>query len=156
MNIRLLFGSRQFVIELGILNIWDHRLRLHGSRDLRVNRIDDVVLFNSLSKDDIHKIIDIELEKLYGRIHSLGYIIKLTPAAKDFICEKGYDSNFGARPLKRAIQKYVEDPLAEEIIKSAVAEGDIVEVDLDKEKNDIVVRVSKPKETKPRKNKKEE
>ncbi len=121
-----------------------------------LNRIDDVVLFNSLSKDDIHKIIDIELEKLYGRVHAMGYTVKLTAAAKDFVCDKGYDANFGARPLKRAIQKYVEDPLAEEIIKSAVTEGDVVEVDFDKDKNDVVVKVVKPKESKPRKNKKEE
>ena len=69
-----------------------------------LNRVDDVVVFNSLTKDDIFKIIDIELKSLFDRIQSLGYTITLTDAAKDFIAEKGYDSNFGARPLKRAIQ----------------------------------------------------
>ena len=82
-----------------------------------LNRIDDVVVFNSLSKEDIHKIIDIELEGLYERIERLGYTIKITKEAKDFIVGKGFDIQFGASPLKRAIQKYLEDPLAEEIIK---------------------------------------
>jgi ATP-dependent Clp protease ATP-binding subunit ClpC len=116
-----------------------------------LNRIDDVVMFNSLTKEDIHKIIDIELEKLYGRLTSLGYVVKLTEAAKNFIEEKGYDIQYGARPLKRAIQKYVEDPLAEEIIKTSLSEGDIIEVDYDKEKADIVVNIVKPKFSKKKK-----
>ncbi|HCU43603.1 MAG TPA: Clp protease ClpC, partial [Sphingobacterium sp.] len=74
-----------------------------------LNRIDDVIVFNSLSKENIFKIIDIELRSLFGRITDLGYTIDLTVAAKEFIAEKGYDTNFGARPLKRAIQKYLED-----------------------------------------------
>lgn len=112
-----------------------------------LNRIDDVVVFNSLSKADIHKIIDIELEKLYGRINGLGYQINLTEAAKDFIEEKGYDENFGARPLKRAIQKYVEDPLAEEIINSNLVEGDILTIDLEGEGDarEVKVKISKAK-----------
>lgn len=120
-----------------------------------LNRIDDVIMFNSLGKEDIHKIIEIELKNLYGRINTLGYQIKLTDAAKDYIEEKGYDPQYGARPLKRAIQKYVEDPLAEEIIKNPLSEGDIIEVDYNKDKGEIVVTVSKPKEPKKR-NKKEE
>merc|ERR1712173_400249 len=91
-----------------------------------LNRIDDVVMFNSLVREDIHKIIDIELEKLYGRINELGYKIKLSEAAKDFIANKGFDEKYGARPLKRAIQKYIEDPLAEEIINSNLEEGDTI------------------------------
>jgi ATP-dependent Clp protease ATP-binding subunit ClpC len=118
-----------------------------------LNRIDDVVIFNSLSKEDIHKIIDIELNNLYGRLTSLGYNVKITDVAKDFIEEKGYDVQFGARPLKRAIQKYVEDPLAEEIIKTTLVEGDVIEVDFDKEKKEIVVNIIKPKAKK--KNKEE-
>src|SRR5688572_3973556 len=82
-----------------------------------LNRIDDVIIFNSLGKAEIHKIIDIELEHLYKRISDLGYKLSLSDAAKDFISEKGFDANFGARPLKRAIQKYIEDALPEEIIK---------------------------------------
>jgi len=124
-----------------------------------LNRIDDVVMFNSLSREDIHKIIDIELNSLYSRIGGLGYSIKISEEAKDFISDKGYDSQFGARPLKRAIQKYLEDPLAEEIIKSNISEGDIIAVEFDKEKEEIKIKISKPKdikETKPKKTKKDE
>jgi ATP-dependent Clp protease ATP-binding subunit ClpC len=110
-----------------------------------LNRIDDVVMFNSLGKDEIHKIIDIELNSLFGRVNNLGYTIKITDAAKDFIVEKGYDVQYGARPLKRAIQKYLEDPMAEEIIKSNLSEGDQIEIDYDAEKKEIVVRTVKPK-----------
>jgi ATP-dependent Clp protease ATP-binding subunit ClpC len=110
-----------------------------------LNRIDDVVMFNSLEKSDIHKIIDIELSHLFGRVTGLGYTIKITDAAKDYIVEKGYDANYGARPLKRAIQKYLEDPMAEEIIKNNLAEGDEIEVDYNKEKDEVVVSTHKPK-----------
>jgi len=104
-----------------------------------LNRIDDVVVFNSLGKEEIFKIIDIELRALFGRVETLGYRIKLTDEAKDFIADKGFDSAFGARPLKRAIQKYLEDPIAEEILKGEVNEGDTLEVNYDKEKEEIVV-----------------
>ncbi|MGL5891711.1 MAG: AAA family ATPase, partial [Bacteroidia bacterium] len=113
-----------------------------------LNRIDDVVLFNSLDREDIHRIIDIELDKLDKRIAALGYTIDITEKAKDYIVEKGFDANFGARPLKRAIQKYIEDPLAEEIIKSGVSEGDSVIIDLDEEKKEISITVNKPKSKK--------
>lgn len=118
-----------------------------------LNRIDDVVMFNSLSREDIHKIIDIELSNLFTRVNTLGFTIKITDAAKDFIVEKGYDVQYGARPLKRAIQKYLEDPMAEEIIQSHLAEGDEIEVDFDKEKGEITVKTHKPKT---KKNKKED
>ena len=108
-----------------------------------LNRIDDVVLFNSLSKDHIHKIIDIELIHLYKRIEELGYKLKLSTEAKDFISDKGYDVSFGARPLKRAIQKYLEDPLAEEIIKAELGEGDIIEVVFDTESTSLKISVHK-------------
>jgi ATP-dependent Clp protease ATP-binding subunit ClpC len=110
-----------------------------------LNRIDDVILFNSLSKEDIHKIIDIELKAFYKRMENMGYKMKLTDEAKDFIAEKGYDIQFGARPLKRAIQKYLEDPLAEEIIVSKISEGDTIEIGLDKEKQEVKIKTSKPK-----------
>jgi ATP-dependent Clp protease ATP-binding subunit ClpC len=113
-----------------------------------LNRIDDVIVFNSLGKDEIFKIIDIELGFLFGRVNSLGYKIELTLAAKEFIAEKGYDSQFGARPLKRAIQKYLEDPIAEEILKGELTEGDTLMVDFDKETNEIKV-IDKKKEAKP-------
>jgi len=97
-----------------------------------LNRVDDVVVFNSLGKDEIFRIIDIELKALFGRVHTLGYEIALTENAKDYIADKGFDSNFGARPLKRAIQKYLEDPIAEEILKGELTEGDTLEIDYDK------------------------
>jgi len=104
-----------------------------------LNRIDDVVVFNSLGREEIFKIIDIELKSLFGRVHNLGYEVKLTDQAKDFIADKGFDSAFGARPLKRAIQKYLEDPIAEEILKGEIQDGDTLEIDYDKEADQIVV-----------------
>ena len=82
-----------------------------------LNRIDDIVMFDQLDKDAIFKIIDVELADFYGRVMKLGYELKLSDEAKDFIAEKGYDKNFGARPLKRAIQKYLEDDLAELLLR---------------------------------------
>ncbi|WP_231463153.1 ATP-dependent Clp protease ATP-binding subunit [Pedobacter sp. Leaf132] len=108
-----------------------------------LNRVDDVVVFNSLGKDEIFRIIDIELKALFGRVHTLGYEIALTENAKDYIAEKGFDSNFGARPLKRAIQKYLEDPIAEEILKGELTEGDVLEIDYDKETETISVNHKK-------------
>jgi ATP-dependent Clp protease ATP-binding subunit ClpC len=109
-----------------------------------LNRIDDVVIFDALDRDDIHKIIDIELSHLYDRITAMGYKIVITPEAKDFIVEKGWDAQFGARPLKRAIQKYVEDLLAEEIIKTRITPEDLITIDFDKEKADMSITVTKP------------
>jgi len=113
-----------------------------------LNRIDDMIIFKSLTRENIHEIIDLELEKLYGRINSLGYQIELTDKAKDFLVEKGYDEKFGARPLKRAIQKYIEDPLAEEIIKSALHEGDTIKLDIEEGAEELSVKTVKksPKE----------
>ena len=99
-----------------------------------LNRVDDVILFNNLTKNDIEKIIDIELKKLIKRVNDLKYSLKLSKKAKLFIAEKGFDQNFGARPLKRAIQKYIEDPFAEKIINGNTNEGDIVKVDFDERK----------------------
>ena len=104
-----------------------------------LNRVDDVVVFNSLGKEEIFKIIDIELKSLFGRVHTLGYEVKLTDGAKEFIADKGFDSAFGARPLKRAIQKYLEDPIAEEILKGEIHEGDTLEIDYNKETEEITV-----------------
>ncbi|MBT8257246.1 MAG: ATP-dependent Clp protease ATP-binding subunit [Bacteroidia bacterium] len=108
-----------------------------------LNRIDDVVVFNILEKEHINKIIDIELGKLLERIDELGYTLKLSKKAKDFIAEKGFDQQYGARPLKRAIQKYIEDALAEEIINSNVQEGDTIKIDLDKSTNELNIKVEK-------------
>ncbi len=95
-----------------------------------LNRVDDMIMFKSLTRESIYKIIDLELQNLYGRINDLGYKIEMSDKAKDFIVDKGYDEKFGARPLKRAIQKYIEDPLAEEIIKSNLQEGDKISMDI--------------------------
>ncbi len=108
-----------------------------------LNRIDDVIVFNALEKEDINLIIEIELKKLYARIAELGYILSISDEAKAFIAEKGFDRQFGARPLKRAIQKYVEDALAEEIITSKVMVGDEIFMNLDSEKNELTVEVQK-------------
>src|SRR5690554_4331758 len=110
-----------------------------------LNRIDDVMVFNALERDDIHKIIDIELEKLYLRIKDLGYTLKLSAKAKDFIADKGFDKQYGARPLNRAIQKYIEDALAEEIINSKLEEGDSISMDLDEKKNELTIKIKKQK-----------
>ncbi|NNC94278.1 MAG: ATP-dependent Clp protease ATP-binding subunit [Chitinophagales bacterium] len=112
-----------------------------------LNRIDDVVIFNSLKKEHIHEIIDIALKDVYFRLSELGYEIKLTNAAKDYLADKGYDPNYGARPLHRAIQKYLEDPLAEQILNSEIKDGDVLHVDLDKKemKLKILIKAKKKK-----------
>ena len=112
-----------------------------------LNRIDDVIIFNNLQINHIHKIIDIELKKLFIRTDELGYKIKLTKKAKDFIAEKGFDKQYGARPLKRAIQKYLEDELAEEIIKSKIQVGDNIKVDLNKDKSKLILTSISSKKT---------
>jgi ATP-dependent Clp protease ATP-binding subunit ClpC len=115
-----------------------------------LNRIDDVVMFNALEKEDINKIIDIELNTLLLRIKDLGYNLKLTDKAKDYIADKGFDRQFGARPLKRAIQKYVEDALAEEIITSHIQSGDSISIDLDEKTQELnisIERAEKPTES---------
>ena len=113
-----------------------------------LNRIDDVVVFNTLEKEDIDKIIDIELEKLLVRIKNLGYKLTISKTAKNYIAEKGFDKQYGARPLKRAIQKYVEDLLAEEIINSSLKEGDSINLDLDKKSDELVINLLNKKEEK--------
>ncbi|MBT8298520.1 MAG: ATP-dependent Clp protease ATP-binding subunit [Maribacter sp.] len=108
-----------------------------------LNRIDDVVVFNALEREDIHKIIDIELAKLFERIKDIGYNLNLTEKAKDYIADKGFDRKYGARPLKRAIQKYIEDALAEEIVNSKLEEGDSIYMDLDKKKEILTIKIKK-------------
>ncbi len=98
-----------------------------------LNRIDDVIIFNSLTKDNIFNIIDILMKGVTKRLSTLGFSLELTEAAKSFLADKGYDQQFGARPLHRAIQKYLEDPLAEEILNLNVKAGDVLEADEDKE-----------------------
>ncbi len=106
-----------------------------------LNRIDDVLIFNSLERTDIHKIIDVELKKVYKRIEEMGYTLELTEKAHDYVAEKGWDDQYGARPLKRAIQKYVEDVLAEEIIKTKINIGEKIVIDYDDIKDDMIVNI---------------
>ncbi|SDN03612.1 ATP-dependent Clp protease ATP-binding subunit [Kriegella aquimaris] len=108
-----------------------------------LNRIDDVIVFNPLERKDIHLIIDIELHKLFERIKDIGYNLNLTEKAKDYIAEKGFDKQYGARPLKRAIQKYIEDALAEEIVNSKLEEGDSIFMDLDSKKDELTIKIKK-------------
>jgi ATP-dependent Clp protease ATP-binding subunit ClpC len=111
-----------------------------------LNRIDDVIMFNTLSKEDIFKIIDIELKGLFDRVASLNYKLKISKTAKEFIAEKGYDTQYGARPLKRAIQKYLEDEMAEVIIKASITEGDTISIGFDKKNEKITVKILGAKE----------
>jgi len=113
-----------------------------------LNRIDDVVLFNSLSKEDIGKIIDIELKGLFNRMKAMGYTINIDAEAKDFLCEKGFDVNFGARPLKRAIQKYLENPMAEVLIKLTQKGRETICIGYNKENEELTFEIISPTETK--------
>jgi ATP-dependent Clp protease ATP-binding subunit ClpC len=110
-----------------------------------LNRIDDVIMFNSLGKEQINKIIDLELRGLYDRVKSLGYQLKIATGARDYIAEKGFDANYGARPLKRAIQKYLEDPMAELLIRANLKEGDIINVGFNGIKSEIKIKIIKKK-----------
>ena len=112
-----------------------------------LNRIDDVIVFNPLEREHIHKIIDIELNKLFQRIREIGYELTLTEKAKDYIANKGFDKQYGARPLKRAIQKYIEDALAEEIVNAKLEEGDKISMDLDEKKDTLVITIEKAKKS---------
>jgi ATP-dependent Clp protease ATP-binding subunit ClpC len=111
-----------------------------------LNRIDDIVIFNSLTKEHIFEIIDILMKGVMKRLNTMGFSLEITPEAKEFIAEKGYDVQFGARPLHRAIQKYLEDTLAEEILNVTVKQGDVLIAGLDKEKQKIKFEFRKKEE----------
>lgn len=110
-----------------------------------LNRIDDIIIFNSLQQEDIKKIIDLELSKLYARLLKLGYTIELTEDAKNFISEKGWDKDYGARPLKRAIQKYIEDLLAEMLVNKQFAENQSIVLDVNEERTGLEGKAKKTK-----------
>ncbi len=116
-----------------------------------LNRLDDVIVFNSLQREHIHKIIDLTLGKLFARITTIGYHVELTDKAKDFLAEKGYDPQFGARPLNRAIQKYLEDPVAEEILKGEIGEGGTILADYEGTGDVLTIKAKKPKSSKEKK-----
>jgi len=107
-----------------------------------LNRIDDVMIFNQLSRENIFEIIDILMKGVLKRLNNLGFTLELTDEAKNFIADKGYDQQFGARPLHRAIQKWLEDPLAEEILNMNIKAGDVLIADLDKENSKIKFKKS--------------
>lgn len=111
-----------------------------------LNRLDDVIVFNSLQREDLHQIIDISLNKLFNRVKGLGYEIELTLPAKDFLSEKGYDPQYGARPLNRAIQKYLEDPVAEEILKGDLRDGDVLVANHEEGSEQLTITVRKKEE----------
>lgn len=136
-------SAKQAAADSRMRNVIERALKRTFAPEF-LNRIDDVIIFNRLEKEDILKIIDIELEKVFKRVKDLGYQLKLTDKAKEFIADKGFDKDFGARPLRRAIQKYIEDPLAEEIINSKVAEGDALLIDLNETTDGIAVSAQKP------------
>ncbi|MDX2285067.1 MAG: ATP-dependent Clp protease ATP-binding subunit [Bacteroidia bacterium] len=108
-----------------------------------LNRIDEVIIFNELDKEHIMRIIDLQLKSVFARIRERGFDVELTQAAKDFIAEKGFDKQFGARPLQRAIQKYLEDAIADQILETPAEDGDVLFVDFDKESEKITVTVGK-------------
>ena len=135
--------AQSFDIEKGVI---EKELKKTFSPEF-LNRIDDIVIFNPLEQSDIRKIVDIELIKLIKRIEQLGYQITITDAAKDFIAEKGFDSKFGARPLNRAIQKYVEDLVAENVVSNAINDGDMLIVDTGKDENKLDLKVEQKLET---------
>ena len=108
-----------------------------------LNRVDEIVIFNSLEKDDLKKIIDIELQTLLKRTKDLGYNVKISSKALNFLCDKGFDKKYGARPLKRAIQKYIEDLLAEEIVKAKLNIGDSIKIDWDGKSDNLSTHNSK-------------
>ena len=116
--------SEQAALERGVI---DKELKKKFAPEF-LNRIDDVIYFNSLKRDDIHKIISIELKGLFRRIQDMGFSITIDDKAKDFILNKGWDEQYGARPLRRAIQRYIEDDLADEIIKADIVPGDAISI----------------------------
>ena len=142
--------SRQDSEEEVMKSTIQHALKRAFSPEF-LNRLDDVIVFNALNKDHIHKIIDITLGKLFERINAMGYQVDLTKKAKDFLAEKGYDQQYGARPLNRAIQKYLEDPVAEEILKGEIEEGEVIVADHDGKGEELTLAVKKAK--KPQENK---
>ena len=137
-------SARESQVEANAKSVIENALKKAFAPEF-LNRVDDVMVFNALEREDIHKIIDIELDKLFARIQDLGYNLTLTEKAKDYIADKGFDKQYGARPLKRAIQKYIEDALAEEIINSKLQEGDGITMDFDEKKEELTIKIKKQK-----------
>ena len=138
-------GNKIAAVERESKQVIETQLKKFFSPEF-LNRVDDVVVFNSLSKEDIIQVLDIRMEKMLARIFELGYKVSLTKAAKEWLAAKGFDAEFGARPLQRALQKYLEEPLAEEILKGNVKEGSEIKVDHRKDADELKISVVKPKE----------
>jgi ATP-dependent Clp protease ATP-binding subunit ClpC len=120
-----------------------------------LNRLDDVIVFKSLGKEDIGRIVDIPLNDVIERVKEMGYTLKLDDTLKEYLIEKGYDEKYGARPLNRAIQKYVEDPIAEKVLDGDISLGDTVTISYDTKIEDIKVTIKKPKSSKKKEDKSE-
>ena len=108
-----------------------------------LNRLDDIIIFKSLTEDDIKKIIEIPLKELYDRIGELGFKLKITAKMKKYLTEVGYDEKYGARPLNRVIQKYIEDPIAEKMIDGGLKEGDTIKIGYSQDKVNVEVEKGK-------------
>ncbi|MEY2924522.1 MAG: hypothetical protein RLZZ337_1070, partial [Bacteroidota bacterium] len=140
-------AAKDKAMDLNAKGVIENALKRFFSPEF-LNRIDDVIVFNSLEKKDIEKILEISVAELVSRIKQIGFDIQLSKEAKEFLAEKGFDADFGARPLNRAIQKYLEDPLAEEILKSDIKDGDFLLVGLDAKKEELTFKKDKKKKDK--------
>jgi len=118
-----------------------------------LNRLDDIIIFKSLDKDDIKRIVDIPLNEVIGRVKEMGYNLKIDDTLKEYLIEKGYDEKYGARPLNRAIQRYVEDPIAERVLDGDVNIGDTITISYDTKIEDVKLDVKKPKASKKKEDK---
>ncbi|MCB0694559.1 MAG: ATP-dependent Clp protease ATP-binding subunit, partial [Saprospiraceae bacterium] len=134
--------ARQASEEENAKSVIQHALKRTFSPEF-LNRIDDVIVFNALGQEEIFKIIDITLGQLLHRMSGMGFSLELTPEAKKFVAEKGYDPQFGARPLHRAIQKYIEDPLAEQILNVNPPEGSVFEAALGEDDESLLITLKK-------------
>ena len=112
-----------------------------------LNRVDEVIIFNNLEKNHIRQIVDIELVKVIKRVNDIGYKLEITLNAKDFLTEKGYDKKYGARPLNRAIQRYIEDLIAENVVSNNIKDGDTIEIDWIKKQDSLSLKIKEKTST---------
>lgn len=135
------FGTKSKIDMEGTIksDLLKEELKKHFAPEF-LNRLDDVIIFNSLSKEDIGQIVDLEINKLKERVEEIGYSLQVNKGARDYLIEQGYDEEYGARPLNRAIQKYIEDPVSEEILSGRVSEGQTIKVSFSKTKEDITIK----------------
>lgn len=134
--------NKSVVVEEEKKSIIDKELKKKFAPEF-INRLDDIIIFNSLKQEDIHKIVEIELKKLEKRVKEIGYVLKINSSVKEYLGKEGYDEKFGARPLNRAIQKFIEDPVSEEILRNEVKENDVIKISFDKVNNKILIKIGK-------------